>query len=169
MQVRLTRLHRPGPWRVALAATLALASATTALGVVVTALSAPGPVALAATALVGGTVLAGVVWLTGRVLLAGVYVADAGVALRGVGVTRRYRWCDVVDVRRVPARCRLLGLAPRVRAERVVLVLRDGTDVATPVTGVSPDFLGRAEAFDIAALALDRWWAETRTAGPGPT
>jgi hypothetical protein len=65
-------------------------------------------------------------------------------------------------VRRVRSPARPLGLLPGRDAEVVVLVRRSGDDVLTPMTSVSSDFLGRPEAFDIAALALERWWHDSR-------
>jgi hypothetical protein len=56
----------------------------------------------------------------------------------------------------------VLGIGPRVDGERVVVVLRDGSELDTTISTVSADFLGRAEAYDVAALGLDRWWHASR-------
>jgi hypothetical protein len=61
----------------------------------------------------------------------------------------------VFDVRSVPGPTRLLGTPVRVGGNAVFLVLSDGTDVETPLADRSADFLGRAEAYDMASSAVE--------------
>ena len=161
VQVRPVRLHRPGPWRVALVVVLAVSSAWLALlGVlaVVTAQAGTRLVVLAVVAVPVGVAW----WLTSRVLTTGVYVHDRGLRQSRLLSTTEVDWSAVTDVRRVPDRVPLLGIGPRTDGERVVLVLTDGTDLPTTITTRSADFLGRAEAYDIAARGLERWWRASR-------
>jgi hypothetical protein len=161
VQVRPVRLHRPGPWRTALVVALAIASAWVALTAVLAVLTAQGGTRLVVLVVVAVPVAAAW-WLTSRVLTTGVYVHDRGLRQSRVLSVTEVDWPAVIDVRRVPEQVPLLGLWPRVDGERLVLVLADGTDLPTTVTTRSADFLGRAEAYDIAALALDRWWQASR-------
>ena len=62
----------------------------------------------------------------------------------------------------MPGRTRVLGGPWRGSGSTVYLVLQDGSDLETPLTDVSVDFVGRAEAFDMAAGAVERWFEEAR-------
>lgn len=165
VQSRWVRLYRPGPWRVAVLVpgVLLLAFATTVF--MVAALSVRGHLVNRLTVvLVGAAVLALLGLLVTRFTTAGVYVNDGGVKVLGILRSRVLPWRSVVDVRRVPGRQPVLGLPGLTRdGERVQLVLRDGSDLPTPIATLTADFAGRAEAYDIAALALDRWWQAGRT------
>jgi hypothetical protein len=161
VQVRPVRLHRPGPWRSALVAVLAVASAWLALLAVLAVVTAQGGTRLVVLAVVAVPVGAAW-WLTSRVLTTGVYVHDRGLRQSRLLSALEVDWTAVTDVRRVPERVPLLGIGPRVDGERMVLVLTDGTDLPTTITTRSADFLGRAEAYDIAARGLERWWQASR-------
>jgi hypothetical protein len=102
-------------------------------------------------------------WITARVLSVGVYANDRSLKQNFVRTAVECDWDDVVDVRRVADRVRLLGIGPRSDGERVLVILRDGDEVATSITTHSPDFFLRAEAFDQAALAVERWWEHARS------
>ncbi len=164
VQHRWVRLHRPGPWRVA---TIIAAVATFALGassLTTAALTVPGSALQRVVALaVGALLVSGVGIVVFRALAVGVYMTDTDVRVSTLRATVRVPWRDVRDVRRVPARVAVLGL-PFLAGdgERVLLVLADGTDLPTPLTSLSPDFAGRTEAYDVAALRLERWWQAGR-------
>lgn len=165
VQRKWVRLYRPGPWRVAVMVPTALLLVLAMTVVVTAALATPGHMLVRVTGLAVAALVAAVIGLfLSRVLTAGVYVNDEALRMLSLRGTRVVPWSGVVDVRRVPGPLPMLGLPIRsANAEQVVLVLTDGDDLATPVTSVSADFLGRAEAFDIAAMALERWWAAGRT------
>jgi hypothetical protein len=164
VQSKWVRIYRPGPWRtVGFIVMVFLTSWLAIMTILATAI--PQTIL---TKLVG-FVLLGVPlfvcgWLTIRMAESGVYVTDRQVrviSLTGVTVVP---WQDVADVRRTPGRQALLGVALFYRdGERVALVLRNGDGLQTPLTSHSPDFTGRAEAYDMAALRLERWWEESRT------
>lgn len=165
VQRKWVRLYRPGPWRVAVMVPTALLLVLAMTVVVTAALATPGHMLVRVTGLAVAALVAAAIGLfLSRVLTAGVYVNDEALRMLSLRGTRVVPWSGVVDVRRVPGPLPMLGLPIRsANAEQVVLVLTDGDDLATPVTSVSADFLGRAEAFDIAAMALERWWAAGRT------
>lgn len=164
VQRKWVRLYRPGPWRVAVMVPTVLVMALAMTVVVAAALATPGHVVVRMTGLAVAAVVAAAIGLfLSRILTAGVYVNDDALRMLSLRGSRVVPWSGVVDVRRVPGPQPMLGLPIRsTNAEQVVLVLADGDDIATPVTSVSADFLGRAEAFDIAAMALERWWVAGR-------
>lgn len=165
-QQRWIRVIRQGPWRLAFLVPFSLAVVTGLASVAVAAATAGsgGTIerigVLAAVALVGGLALL----LLSRAWVVGTYVNDGGARVSQTWRSTVVPWTAVVAVHRGPGRARLLGLPLQRPAVRVDLVLDDGTVLPTHVTSVSPDLLGRPEAFDIAALTLQRWWEETRRA-----
>jgi len=164
VQTSFVRLHRPGPWRTALVVALAFACAWASLAAVLAVTVARTfPAKLVVIAVIALPLMALYV-LTGRILSVGVYANDRALKQNRIATADEGDWADVVDVRRVKDRVRLLGLGPRVDGERVVVVMRDGDEIATTITTHSPDFLLRAEAFDQAALAVERWWEQSRRA-----
>jgi len=164
VQVRPVRLHRPGPWRTALVVALAILAAWTSLAAVLAVTVAQGLAAKLLVLAVVSVPVGLVFWATARILSVGVYANDRALKQNRIATADEGDWADVVDVRRVKDRVRLLGLGPRVDGERVVVVMRDGDEIATTITTHSPDFLLRAEAFDQAALAVERWWEQSRRA-----
>jgi hypothetical protein len=162
VQVRPVRLHRPGPWRTALVVALAILAAWTSLAAVLAVTVAQGLAAKLLVLAVVSVPVGLVFWATARILSVGVYATDALMRQNRVVTAVECDWADVVDVRRVAGRVRILGLGPRTDGERVVVILRDGDEIATTITTHSPDFLLRAEAYDQAALAVERWWQEAR-------
>jgi hypothetical protein len=165
VQERPVRVHRPGPWRTAVVIALAVLTTWSALAAAVAVAGARGPAAKAVVLLVAMLPVGALVWITSRVLAVGPYVTDRLLRQTRVLSLTEVAWDDIADVRRVHGRVPLLGIGPHVDGERVVVVLRDGRDLVTTVTTASPDFLGRAEAYDVAALAVERWWHENRGSG----
>mgnify|MGYP003374656739 CR=1 FL=1 len=164
VQRHWVRLHRPGPWRLAGVGVLVLLTTVLAMLTLVSLSGAGGLLTRLVVMALGGVLLAATFALTLRVFTAGVHVTDQAVRVSGVRRHRTLPWTDVVDVRRLHDTSPLLGVLPRTGATRVVMVVRGGDDVDTGITTVSSDFLGRAEAFDIAALALERWWQDAQRA-----
>lgn len=163
-QVRWVRPYRPGFPRVMAVALLALIVSQVAV-VAVLILVTPGA-PLVDRLLLGSAALAatvGVGMLLGRTFASGVYVNDAGLRLVTVRRTLTAGWGEVVDVSDVEGRQALLGVPILSLSGRAVVVtFRDLGPVRTPLTSVGPDFLGRAEAYDMAAGAVERWFSETR-------
>ena len=163
-QVTPVRLHRPGPWRTAAVISLAVLTTWTALAAAVAVSGARGLGVKAVVLVIAMLPVALLVTVTSRVLAVGPYVSDRVLRQTRALSVSEVPWAEVADVRRVRTRVPLLGIGPRVDGERVVLVLRDGSDLETTLTTASADFLGRAEAYDVAALGLERWWHESRGA-----
>jgi hypothetical protein len=120
-------------------AALACCAAPAAL-VILTSASEPVRFAVALGLL--GVPIAAALWLLLRAWGAGTYVNDAGVKIAGVVRTTIAPWSDVLRIRRGDS--------------SVVLTLRDRGDV-TALNAAHPGWWGRADDFDIAALALQRW------------
>jgi hypothetical protein len=162
VQSRPVRLHRPGPWRTALVVLLAVLTTWCALAAAVAVAGARGLLVKALVLVVVMIPVGVLVWLTARILAVGPYVTDEALRQNRVLSVSEVTWTDIADVRRVRMPVPVLGVGPRTGGERVVVVLRDGSELATTITTASADFLGRAEAYDVAALAVERWWQESR-------
>ena len=138
VQVRLIRVPSRGPMRIILlvAGTVGLMMLTgSALSAAVgTSWLLLFPVsALIATYLV----------LLLRCWSVGTYVNDAGIAVQRLLGTDSARWAQVRDVMDES------GL--------VIVTLRDGRRLRTHIDRRSLDLIGRAEQYDMAKLALQRW------------
>lgn len=163
VQSKWVRIYRPGPWRTAGFIVMVFLTSWLAIMTILA-------VAVAQTlvAKVIGLLLVGIPmfisgWLTIRMAESGVYVNDRQVRVTSLTGVVVVPWQEVVDVQRVVGPQALLGVALFYRpGERVGLVLNDGDRIRTPLTSHSPDFAGRAEAFDMAAMRLERWWEESR-------
>jgi hypothetical protein len=161
-QVAWVRPYRVGFPRVAAVVLLGLLVSYVASGGVLV-LFSPGPPLLerGLFALVMLPVAVGLGVLVGRLFASGVYVNDEGLRLVTARRTLTARWPEVVDVSDVEGGVGLLGLpAPRLPGRVVVVTLRDLGPVRTPLTSAGPDFLGRAEAYAMAAGAVERWWRD---------
>lgn len=164
-QVRWVRVTRPGPWRLAFLLPVSVLVVTLLAALVPAAAQATQPVERVAVLVAAGLASGAVLVLLMRAWVVGTYVNDRGVKVAGTWRTTVVRWHDVSAVYRGSGSARLLGLPVRRVAVRVDLVRTDGSVVPTHVTSVSPDLLGRPEAFDMAALRLQRWWEDTRRPG----
>ena len=158
-QVTWIRPYRPGPLRLAVAV----------LGIFVTSVPAfltfsiilsPGPVT---TRLVYagafGLIAIGLAIGFARFFAVGVYVNDAGVRILTMRAMAVYPWRLVTDVSATSEG------DPDGDGARVVVTVRDTGPLATPVHRRSPDFLGRPEQFQMAVLALERWWRDAGRMG----
>ena len=113
VQSAYIRLHRPGPWRTALVVVLAFTTAWASLAVVLAVTVArtfPAKLTVLAVAALPLMVL---YLLTARILSVGVYANDRSLKQNRVRSAYEADWVDVVDVRRVVERVRVLGLGPR--------------------------------------------------------
>lgn len=161
-QVKWIRPYRPGPWRVVaflLGGVAFFIPMFSSLIVLLTAQSALGPRLLVSASL--ALIAIGVGIVVGRLFATGVYVNDSGVRVLTIRSMVTLPWTDVADLSDASARVPVLGLAfLPTSGHAVVLTTRDGGPVRTPVTSKGLDFFGRAQAYDAAALALERWWRD---------
>lgn len=108
------------------------------------------------------TLLCAAVAATGLFLLlrgwvVGTYVTDTALVIETTFNRRSLPWPQVSELRAVERPCPFLGLPVLVRALRVVAADDAGRPYGTHVYASSPDYWLRAEAFDMAALRLERW------------
>jgi hypothetical protein len=167
-QTRWLRPYRPGFVRVAtsllLLATLGLVLQVSLLTTFRAPTTADTLVRLAITVVL--LVVLGTVF--SRCYLSGVWVTDHRVRVLRPLSTRSWAWSEIADVRSVAGPTRVLGTPFAVAGHAVVLVLADGSDVVTPVCDRSPDFLGRPEAYDMAAGAVEGWFEASTRRGDLP-
>ena len=137
-QVRLVRLPSRGPLRLALlvVGTIGL---TVLTGTALTAaIGTSWPLLFPVSALIATFLV-----MLLRCWSIGTYVNDAGIAVQRLLRTDSARWTEVRDV------VDESGL--------VIVTLRNGRRFSTHIGRRSLDLIGRAEAYDIAKLALQRW------------
>jgi hypothetical protein len=151
------RPYRPGPWRVGSAA-LALIFASYLLFAALIMAAAGGVqaagVCLAAAALV--------ILATLRLLRVGIWVSAKGLRQAGYFATTTVPWQHVVAVRTAQQPVRVLGLPRSVQGQALLITRRGGSTLRPLLTDHNADFLGRVEAFDIAADAIEGWATEPR-------
>ncbi len=151
------RPYRPGPWRVGAAAlALLLASFVLFAAVIIAAtaeLTSAGVVFGLALLVIAGAL---------RLLRMGVWVSARGLRHVGFLTTRTAPWEQVVSVRTVQQPVRWLGLPRTLQGQALLLVRRGRAADGVPplLTTHNADFLGRTEAFDRAADAVEAWTDE---------
>ncbi|WP_093716505.1 hypothetical protein [Actinacidiphila alni] len=156
-QDRWMRPYRPGPWRVATAAlALVLASYLMFAALI---MAAAGSGQGAVTCVLAGIV---VIALTLRLLRVGVWVSGKGLRQVEFFSTSTVSWSQVVAVRTAQQPVRVLGLPRSVQGQALVITRRGGKQLKPLLTDHNADFLGRVEAFDLAADAIEGWAAELR-------
>jgi hypothetical protein len=157
-QTRWLRPYRPGLIRVitclVLLAVLGLVLQTALL----TTFAAGDVGTVVVRAAVAVALLVGLGTLFSRCYLSGLWVTDGKVRLVRPLSTKVWAWTDLADVRSVTGPARLLGTPLAIPGSRVLLVLADGSEVETPVSNRSPDFLGRPQAYEMAADAVEGWF-----------
>lgn len=154
---RWMRPYRPGPWRVGMAAlALMLASYLMFAALIMV---AAGSVRGAGLCL-GLAVL--VIVVTLRLLRVGIWLSGKGVRQVGFFATSTVPWRQVGTVRTAQQPVKVLGMPRTVQGQALVISRRGGEPLRTLVTDHNADFLGRVEAFDIAADAIEGWAAELR-------
>ncbi|MGW2019593.1 hypothetical protein [Streptomyces sp. NPDC001927] len=148
------RPYRPGPWRVGAAALALLVASFVLLAAVVVA---------AAGAVSGAGVTFGLAMLiigsALRMLRVGTWVSRHGVRRVGFFATSTVAWAQVAHARTAQQPVRWLGLPRTVQGQALVLVRRDGEQIAL-LTDHNADFLSRIEAFDRATDTIEAWNAE---------
>jgi hypothetical protein len=166
-QTRWMRPYRPGPLRLAVCLAIIVVLLFATMVSLIAAYGSASVVELGLRGVIAAAVYGALVWAVFRAYLSGVWVTDDGVRIVRPMSTRAWPWRDIADVRSVPGSTRLLGTPVRVDGHAVVLVLSDGSDVETPLTDRSGDFLGRPEAYDMAATAVEGWLEQHRRRGGG--
>ena len=170
VQTRWLRPYRPGPVRVLTSLALLAVLAAVVQVALLTTFRAADTGTLAVRVLVTVLLAGALAVLFSRCYLSGLWVTDHQVRLLRPLSTSVWSWSELADVRSVAGPTRLLGSPLAVRGQRVLLVLADGRDVNTPVTDRSPDFLGRPQAYSMAADAVEGWFrlGRDRRVAPQP-
>lgn len=137
-QVRLIRVPGRGPLRIAMLVS-GTAGLTLLTGTAITAAIGTSWVLLVPVSALIATFLV----LLLRAWSIGTYVNDAGIAVQRLLRTDSARWTDVSEVMDES------GL--------VIVTLRSGRRFSTHISRRSLDLIGRAEAYDMAKLTLQRW------------
>ena len=153
------RPYRPGPWRVGAAALMLLLASFVLFAAVIIAATD----SLSAAGVVFGVALVVIVCAL-RLLRMGAWVSAHGVRHVSFFSTRTVAWQQVASVRTVQQPVRWLGLPRTVQGQALLLVPqgRSGETFPPLLTTHNADFLGRDEAFDRAADAVEAWAAEYR-------
>ncbi|WP_406422333.1 hypothetical protein OH809_12425 [Streptomyces sp. NBC_00873] len=151
------RPYRPGPWRVATAATLLLLASFVLIAGMIIAFAG----ALPGAALCVGLALV-VIFCALRLLRMGAWVSRHGVRRVGFLVTTTVPWDRAATVRTVQQPVRWLGFPRTVQGQALIVVRKGGEAVPPLLTDCNADFLGRGEAFDRAADTIEAWGDEYR-------
>ncbi|MFH8365244.1 hypothetical protein [Streptomyces sp. NPDC018031] len=154
---RWRRPYRPGPWRVAGAALLLLLASYILFSALIIAMAGALPGAGVCVA-----VATGVIVLAVRLVRTGVWVSGAGLRQMALFTTTTMAWGRVGAVRTVQQPVRFLGLPRTVQGQAVIVEPAGGAPLRPIITDHNADFLGRPEAFDMAADAIEGWAARHR-------
>ncbi|MFF3560338.1 hypothetical protein ACFYXS_09910 [Streptomyces sp. NPDC002574] len=154
---RWTRPYRPGPWRVAAGALLLVLASYMLFAAVVMGLAGSGS---GVTWTAGGAVLVIVVVL--RLLHVGFWVSARGVRQVRLLHTVTLPWERVASVRTVQQPVKWLAMPRTVQGQALVVTQASGERLRPLLTDHNADFLGRTEAFDQAADAIEAWAAGPR-------
>ncbi len=154
---RWLRPYRPGPWRVAVAALALMLAAYLMFAAVI--MVAASSVDGAVTCLVCAVV---VIAATLRLLRTGVWLSGKGLRQVGFFGTVTVPWSKVAGVRTAQQPVKVLGLPRTVMGQALIITRKGGGSLRPMLTDHNADFLGRVEAFDIAADAIEGWSAELR-------
>ncbi|MFB6556404.1 hypothetical protein [Streptomyces sp. NPDC056405] len=153
------RPYRPGPWRVGVAALMLLLASFVLFAAIIIAATD----SLSSAGVVFGVAVV-VIACALRLLRMGAWVSAHGVRHVSFFSTRTVAWQQVSSVRTVQQPVRWLGL-PRTVQGQALLLVRQGRPAETSsplLTTHNADFLGREDAFDRAADAVEAWAAEYR-------
>ena len=151
---RWRRPYRPGPGRVAGAAILLLLASYILFASVIMAVAGALPGAGVCTALATGVIV-----LALRLVRSGVWVSREGMRRTGLLTTTTLPWPEVRAVRTAQQPVKWLGMPRTVQGQAVLLDTADGRTLRPLITDRNADFLGRPEAFDMAADAVEGWAA----------
>ncbi|MFG1809928.1 hypothetical protein [Streptomyces sp. NPDC049040] len=156
-QDRWVRPYSLGPWRVAAAAlSLMLASYLLFAALIMAAAgdTQGGGVCFLVAVLV--------IVATLRLLRVGVWVSGKGLRQTAFFGTVTLPWRKVGSVRTAQQPVRVLGLPRSVQGQALIITRKSGEPLRAQLTDHSADFLGRVEAFDLAADTIEGWAAEQR-------
>ncbi|MEU3461742.1 hypothetical protein ABZ721_17580 [Streptomyces sp. NPDC006733] len=156
-QDRWMRPYRPGPWRVATAALLLVLASYVLFAALI--IAATGALPAAGLCLAGGSL---VIVSALRLLRVGFWVSGRGLRQSGLFYTITVPWDGVGSVRTVQQPVKVLGLPRTVQGQALVVTRRNGEALRPLMTDHNADFLGRTEAFDMAADAIEGWATELR-------
>lgn len=161
-QLNWLRPYRPGAPRIVLAGLGVVVFLLPMYSAIIVVLSPTSPLVprlIIATAF--AMIAFGVGTLVARLFATGVYVNDRGIRLVTLRGMLSVPWAEVADVSIASGPTRFLGMPmTRTTSHRVIVTTRDRGPIQTPVTSTGLDFIGRAEAYDAAALAVERWWRD---------
>ncbi|MFJ4965617.1 hypothetical protein EES43_22165 [Streptomyces sp. ADI96-02] len=146
------RPYRPGPWRVAAAATVLLLASFVLLAAMITGVAGELSGAAACLAL-AAAVIAGAL----RLLRVGAWVSRHGVRRVGFLRTTTVAWNRLSVVRTVQQPVKWLGFPRTVQGQALVVVREGGETLPPLITDHNADFLGREEAFERAADTVEAW------------
>ncbi|MFF2412194.1 hypothetical protein [Streptomyces sp. NPDC058092] len=151
------RPYRPGPWRVAAAASMLLLASFILLAGMVIAFAGevPGAGVCLGLALV-------VIACALRLLRLGAWVGRHGVRRVGFFTTTTVPWNQVTAVRTVQQPVKWLGFPRTVQGQALIVVQQGGQAIPPLLTDSNADFLARGEAFDRAADTVEAWGDEYR-------
>ncbi|HWU06189.1 MAG TPA: hypothetical protein VN520_07320 [Streptomyces sp.] len=152
------RPYRPGPWRVAAAATLLLLASFVLLAAMIITFAGSLSGAGVCFALAGAVIAVAL-----RLLRAGAWVSRHGVRRVGFFRTTTVRWEDTAAVRTVQQPVKWLGFPRTVQGQALIVVRKGGEPIAPLVTDRNADFLARTEAFERATDSIEAWSDEYRT------
>jgi hypothetical protein len=156
-QDRWMRPYRPGPWRVATAALALMLAAYLLVAALIMALA--GGVSGAAAVLVAALL---VIACTLRLLRVGIWLSGKGIRQVGYFTTVTVPWGRIASVRTAQQPVKVMGLPRTVQGQALLVTRRGGQPLRALLTDHNADFLGRIEAFDIAADAIESWAVELR-------
>ncbi|MDJ0343277.1 hypothetical protein QMK19_25580 [Streptomyces sp. H10-C2] len=156
-QDRWMRPYRPGPWRVATAALMLVLASYVLFAAMI--IAATGALPGAGLWLAGGVL---VITSALRLLRVGFWVSGRGLRQSGLFYTITVPWDGVGSVRTVQQPVKVLGLPRTVQGQALVVSRLDGRVLRPLMTDHNADFLGRTEAFDMAADAIEGWATELR-------
>lgn len=154
---RWLRPYRPGPWRVAVAALALMLAAYLMFAAVI--MVAAGSLDGAVTCLVCAVA---VIAATLRLLRTGIWLSGKGLRQVGFFTTVTVPWSKVGTVRTAQQPVKVLGLPRTVQGQALLVTRKGGRPLRPMLTDHNADFLGRIEAFDVAADAIEGWSAELR-------
>ncbi|HCA87680.1 MAG TPA: hypothetical protein DEQ61_20740 [Streptomyces sp.] len=156
-QYRWRRPYRPGPYRVGAAAVLLLLASYLLFAAMIIALAGALPGAGVCVAAATGVIV-----LALRVLRMGAWVSAHGLRRVALLSTRTLSWDRLSVVHTVQQPVKWLGLPRTVQGQALLAEPVGGEDLRPVITDHNADFLGRSEAFDMAADAVEGWAAEYR-------
>jgi hypothetical protein len=97
-----------------------------------------------------------------RLLRVGFWLSTKGLRQCRLFSTVTVPWAQVTGVRTAQQPVRVLELPRTVQGQALIVTRANGQQLRPLMTDHNADFLGRTEAFDMAADAIEGWAAEMR-------